>query len=334
MAKKNNKQSVTKVYTTGVYDIMHEGHINTLTTAKSLGNYLIVGIQDDEGVRASKGTYPVRPASERIMQIQALPFVDEVFIYEGAEQRPHLERIRPHIMAQGEDWHKTGDRSAIVEFLNTNSIQLVLIPFVPGISSSEIKRRVLHQSERNDKDFLLHNVKLVSIPDLKLYEEYDKKKVAKLVKKIEKEKVFFNPITVNEHLVVIDGVNRLEALKRLKAKFIPCLVVQYKDVELAQNIHYKKGNEVTRLSEFGAGEGEKVVFPLYSKEDILQIADSGEKVPNGATWHKVRTAVVRLKVPLKDLQKGFDFDAFLRKTIKEGNIRYYPANVYICDEWE
>jgi disulfide oxidoreductase YuzD len=206
------------------------------------------------------------------------------------------------------------------------------VPYTKDISSTEIKRRILDQ-ERNDRDFILNNVKLLPIESLKLYEKYDEDKVNKLVEKIRKEEFFFNPITINEYHIVIDGVNRLEALKRLGAQFVTSLMINYKDVDLAQNIHYKKDGKIVRMSEFGDATGERIEFPQYSKDDIIKMAEDGIMVENGATWHKVRSAVVRLRVPLEGLIHGFDFDLFLKQVIKSGNIRYYPANVYICDEW-
>lgn len=321
------------VYTTGVFDILHKGHINILVKAKKLGDYLVVGVQDDAGVFKSKGKYPTLSSKERVAQLAALPFVDKVIIYNNIDQRENLKKVKANIMVQGSDWKKTGDRTNTIKYLNDHKIRLVLIPYTKDISSSKIKKRILSQGERNDKNFILNNVKLLPIPDLKLYENFDENKVLKLIKKIKKENVFFNPITINEYKIVIDGVNRLEAVKRLGANFIPCLIVNYQDVELNQNIHYLKNGKVTRLSEFGIGEGKKTIFPKYTKDDIIQMVKRGEMVQNGATWHVVRSAVVRLRVNLSELKNNFNFEKFLEEKINKGEIRYYPSNVYICDEW-
>jgi len=320
------------VYTTGVFDILHRGHMNVLLEAKKRGDHLVVGVQDDQGVFASKNRYPILSTAERVAQLESLPFVDEVIVYNGVDQRPHLERIKPNFMVQGDDWHNSGDRKAVIKYAKENNIELELIPYTKEISSSEIRRRVL-VAERDDRDFVLHNVKLMTIADLFLYEKYEEKKVCKLVEKLRNDEVFFNPLTINEHNIVIDGVNRLEALKRIGAKYVTCLVVDYKDVDLVPNTHYEKDGKITRMSEFGDATGKKIEFPAYTKEDIIEMVRKGEMVENGATWHKVRTAVVRLKISLSCLVEGCDFDAFLEKMIAEGNIRYYPANVYICDEW-
>lgn len=323
-----------KIYTTGVFDILHRGHLNVLLEAKKLGDHLVVGVQDDEGVFQSKGKPPTLSEFERVAQLEALPFVDEVRVYRGVDQVPHLKDVQPAMMVQGDDWPRTGERNGILKYLDEQGIKLVLIPYTTDISSSEIKKRVLAQGERNDRDFIMTRVKLLPIADLLIYEQYDEEKVARLTEKIRVEQCFFNPITVTESNIVIDGVNRLEALTRLGARHVTCLQVDYKDVDLVPNIHYRNGKKITRMSEFGSMEGERIEFPKYTKEDIARLAKEGPKVENGATWHKVKTAVIRLRVPLEYLMDGCDFDAFLKSVIAKGDIRYYPANVYVCDEWE
>lgn len=322
------------VYTTGVYDILHRGHINILVKARNLGDSLVVGVQDDDGVYDYKGSYPVMSTLERVAQLEALPFVDKVIIYHGVDQRPYLKDVSPGIMVQGDDWLKTGERDETIEYLKANKIRLVLIPYTEGISTTEIKRRVMNVQERSDKDFIMRRVKLVEIEKLKLYERFDEQKVLKLVKKIDDDGCFFNPITINEYKIVIDGVNRLEALKRLGVKYVTALEVDYRDVDLLANTHYKKHGKVVRMSEFGDTDGEKISFPRYSKDDIIRMTKAGTMLQNGVTWHRVKYSVARLRVPLQYLVSGFDFTTYIQEIVDKGNIRYYPANTYICDEWE
>jgi len=322
------------VYTTGVFDILHKGHINILVNARNLGDSLVVGVQDDDGVFQYKGSYPVMSTLERVAQLEALPFVDKVIAYHGVDQRPYLRDISPNIMVQGDDWLKTGKRNEVFEYLKEHNIRLVLIPYTDGISTTEIKQRVLNTHERSDKEFILKRVKFVNLEELQFYELFDEEKVVKLTKKIENDGCFFNPITINEYKIVIDGVNRVEALKRLGAKYVTALEVDYKDVDLLANVHYKKDGKVVRMSEFGNTEGERISFPRYSKDDIIHMAKSGTMIQNGATWHRVKYSVARLRIPLVSLIKGVDFNSYMQEVVDKGNIRYYPANTYICDEWE
>lgn len=133
---------MTTVYTTGVFDILHKGHINVLVNAKKLGDFLVVGVQDDDGVFQCKGRYPTLATGERVAQLESLPFVDKVIVYHHVDQRPYLDEIKPNVMIQGDDWPRTGDRTEVIHYLKEHDIKLVLIPYTKDISSSEIKRRV------------------------------------------------------------------------------------------------------------------------------------------------------------------------------------------------
>ena len=143
------------VYTTGVFDILHRGHFNILTKAAALGDRLVVGLQEDDSVRQSKGKLPVLNTLERVEQLKALPFVSDVRVYTGTDQLPHLEEVKPDIMVQGDDWLATGDRTEIVKYLKDNNIRLVLFPYTQSISTTEIKKRVIANASplREDDSF-------------------------------------------------------------------------------------------------------------------------------------------------------------------------------------
>lgn len=131
------------VYTSGVFDLLHKGHINIITKARALGDRLVVGIQEDKAVFESKGYYPVLSTVERVAQMRALPFVDKVITYSsGTDPSDALTRVKPNIMVQGDDWPQQTDRAEIMNYLNAHNIRLVLISYTKEISDSEIKRRI------------------------------------------------------------------------------------------------------------------------------------------------------------------------------------------------
>jgi ethanolamine-phosphate cytidylyltransferase len=69
------------VYIDGSYDMIHIGHISTLANAKSKGDYLIVGLHDDDIISEKKGRhYPLLSLQERVLSVLAIKFVDEVII--------------------------------------------------------------------------------------------------------------------------------------------------------------------------------------------------------------------------------------------------------------
>jgi len=142
--KKNNKHKpVGVVYTSGVFDILHRGHLNILNHARTLGKKLTVGIQNDQAVFENKGYYPVLKTKERLEQMRSLPFVDEVIeYYSGVNQASILAKVKPDTMIQGDDWPLQADRTKVMQYLKDHGIKLVLVPYTKEISDTEIKRRI------------------------------------------------------------------------------------------------------------------------------------------------------------------------------------------------
>jgi glycerol-3-phosphate cytidylyltransferase len=335
-----------KVLSFGVFDVLHVGHLNILTGARALGEKLVVAVQDDAGVLASKGQAPVLSLPERMAQVKALPFVDEVIEYsatDGTDAIAICHRERPDIIVQGDDWLHSGDRSDMLAHIRTVGMRLILLPRTQNISSAEIKRRIAAGSRRDDE--VLKNLKLLAIDALSIYEMHDETKVNKLVHKIKQDGVFFNPITVatcepdgSQMRIVVDGVNRLEAFRRLGGMNVPCMLFNYRQIDLQPNVHYvQEDGTVMRASEFITGRGERRNFPAVTRQDILGYVREGQMVPNGATWHTPPCSVIRLRVPLSSLLDGSmtseKFDTFVRENAARGNMRYIHRSVYICDEW-
>jgi len=88
------------VLATGVFDIMHLGHLNYLTYARSFGDFLIVHIESDQAVRRHKGAgRPINSEQERQTLVQGLRVVDQTFIADGEfETAKILSKYRPDIL--------------------------------------------------------------------------------------------------------------------------------------------------------------------------------------------------------------------------------------------
>lgn len=322
-----------RAYTTGVFDILHRGHLNILTQAAALGE-LTVGIMTDHGVEATKGARPILSLEERDAQIRSLPFVSQVIHYTDPDQRNNYATLKPDIVVQGDDWLHSGDRTTALNYLREHKIRLVLLPRTAGISTTEIRNRVA-RSGRKDERFLRDRLRMIPVNDLKIYEQWDPAKVEKLTEKITTDGIFFNPISVVSEMIVIDGANRFEALRRLGAYQVPCVVYDYSEIDLLGNVHFINDGKITRLSEFAREQGDRIEFPRRTPADILTAAQSGDLVPNGETFHRVPQNVLRLPIPLTSLlsQTPFDLSAEMDQRIKEGKIRYFQSGVYLCDEW-
>jgi len=95
----------TVVFTNGVFDLLHPGHVRYLQAARGLGDALIVGVNSDRSVRANKGPdRPINPERERAEVLSALACVDLAVIFD--EQTPHalIQRVQPDVLVKGADW--------------------------------------------------------------------------------------------------------------------------------------------------------------------------------------------------------------------------------------
>ena len=101
-----------KVFVNGTFDLLHPGHVALLNHAKSLGDYVVVGIDTDDRVREKKGsTRPIYNQEDRGLMLIALSAVDEVTYFSSDESLEALVKdVKPAIMVVGSDWK---DKSVI-----------------------------------------------------------------------------------------------------------------------------------------------------------------------------------------------------------------------------
>lgn len=93
------------VFTNGVFDLLHPGHLRYLRAARGHGDVLIVGLNSDASVRRNKGLgRPIVPERERAELLLALDCVDAVSIF--GEETPHdiIARVQPDVLVKGADW--------------------------------------------------------------------------------------------------------------------------------------------------------------------------------------------------------------------------------------
>jgi rfaE bifunctional protein nucleotidyltransferase chain/domain len=100
------------IFVNGTFDILHRGHLELLNYAKSLGDYLCVGIDTDDRVKEKKGpTRPIHNQDERKFFLENLKAVDEVKLFSSDEELEGLVKsFKPNIMVVGSDWK---DKSVI-----------------------------------------------------------------------------------------------------------------------------------------------------------------------------------------------------------------------------
>ena len=93
------------VFTNGVFDLLHPGHVRYLQHARTLGDALIVGINSDRSVRAVKGPdRPINPEAERAEILAALACVNAVAIFDEETPYEIISAIAPDVLVKGADW--------------------------------------------------------------------------------------------------------------------------------------------------------------------------------------------------------------------------------------
>jgi D-beta-D-heptose 7-phosphate kinase/D-beta-D-heptose 1-phosphate adenosyltransferase len=125
------------VYTNGVFDILHPGHLRYLQRARALGDVLIVGLNADASVRRNKGPErPINPQDERAEILEALECVDAVVLFEEDTPAEIIRAIQPDILVKGADWAE----DAIVgrDTVEARGGTVVRIPIERGFSTTAI----------------------------------------------------------------------------------------------------------------------------------------------------------------------------------------------------
>ncbi len=93
------------VFTNGVFDILHPGHVRYLQQARALGDVLVIGINTDRSVRANKGPErPITPEAERAELLAALECVDMVTIFDEETPLNLISELLPDVLVKGADW--------------------------------------------------------------------------------------------------------------------------------------------------------------------------------------------------------------------------------------
>jgi D-beta-D-heptose 7-phosphate kinase/D-beta-D-heptose 1-phosphate adenosyltransferase len=129
------------VFTNGVFDILHAGHIRYLETARAFGDALIVAVNADASVRAIKGpSRPVNPENERAEMLAALASVDAVVIFGEATPARIIDLIQPDVLVKGADW--AADAIVGRETVERRGGRVERVKFEDGRSTSAIIEKV------------------------------------------------------------------------------------------------------------------------------------------------------------------------------------------------
>ncbi len=123
------------VFTNGCFDILHPGHIALIQQCAKLGDYVVIGLNDDDSVRRLKGDdRPLNNALDRARVLGALQGVDAVVLFQEDTPIQLIEAIQPDVLVKGADYSK--DQVVGAEIVESHGGQVVLIELVPGSSTT------------------------------------------------------------------------------------------------------------------------------------------------------------------------------------------------------
>ena len=132
------------VFTNGCFDILHSGHIHTLSEAKKNGDILIVAVNSDSSVRELKGkNRPINNQEDRALIIACLSFVDYVIIFDDETPEKIICNLLPDVLIKGKDYE--GKMIAGENCLKANGKVIKLIDLIENTSTTNIINKILNR---------------------------------------------------------------------------------------------------------------------------------------------------------------------------------------------
>lgn len=128
-------------FTNGCFDLLHPGHVRYLEDARALGDFLVVGLNSDASVARLKGvTRPLQDEAARAAVLLGLRSVDAVVRFDEDTPLELIKALRPDILVKGGDY--TADTVVGRDLVEASGGRVVILPFIPGHSTSRIEQRV------------------------------------------------------------------------------------------------------------------------------------------------------------------------------------------------
>ena len=129
------------VFTNGVFDILHPGHVRYLQAARRHGDILVVGLNSDASVHRNKGPErPINPEAERGEVLEALDCVDAVSVFDEDTPADVIRRVQPDVLVKGADW--PADQIVGRDTVEARGGKVILEPVEAGYSTTSLIERV------------------------------------------------------------------------------------------------------------------------------------------------------------------------------------------------
>jgi rfaE bifunctional protein nucleotidyltransferase chain/domain len=130
------------VFTNGVFDILHLGHIEYLSKAADMGDILIVGVNSDRSVKQlNKGSNrPLNNQQQRAMLLASLSFVNAVIVFEEDTPRELISKVQPDILVKGGDYKPEAVAGADIVKAKGGDVRIIAL--TPGYSTTDLEKRI------------------------------------------------------------------------------------------------------------------------------------------------------------------------------------------------
>ncbi len=136
--RKNGKKIV---FTNGCFDLLHLGHIQYLKEAKSLGDILIIGLNNDTSVKKIKGpNRPIKDENSRKSILECFSFVDHVILFEENTPFELIKKIKPDVLVKGGDYQL--DQIVGAKLVEDNGGKVMALSFEEGYSSTALINKI------------------------------------------------------------------------------------------------------------------------------------------------------------------------------------------------
>ncbi len=130
------------VFTNGCFDLLHQGHIDYLAKARSLGDMLIVGLNTDDSIKRLKGNArPIQDEESRALIMASLLFVDYVVMFDEDTPYDLIKKIQPNVLVKGADYKK--EEIVGYDIVESKGGKVMTLNYLEGYSTSGIINKII-----------------------------------------------------------------------------------------------------------------------------------------------------------------------------------------------
>jgi len=141
ISEKRRKKGQIMVFTNGCFDILHAGHVDYLTKARRLGDFLVVGLNSDLSVSKIKGPFrPINTQDLRIEVLSALECVDYIVLFDEETPEDLIKALKPDILVKGADWPE--EKIVGADYVKSYGGKVIRIEFIFDISTTKIIEKI------------------------------------------------------------------------------------------------------------------------------------------------------------------------------------------------